>query len=145
MLMKTVSSRLQANCYPELRRKVRKLIQAFHCDLDKYDRDILKAIDPTPYLHFTRELGTHLIVLRSASDYPKAGEQIPYLFGTADREHILRSGMSIFECIDRERNTLAVHHFDGAKLHEIDMDKAKRVLQDYMDDVRRQWQRGPLE
>ena len=45
-------------------------------DLEKWDREIIEKMPGCPYLHYTRESGTHIVMMPPADSdyYPKAGE-----------------------------------------------------------------------
>jgi hypothetical protein len=117
-------------------------IEAFHNDLLKHDRRALVDTYPgTPFLHFTRECGTWVIMMPPAGSeaYPPEGEKIPYLFSRADRWHILAQIMPVFDSIERNRNTRLLLYFDGNRLHKASLARAKGILEEYVDGVQRTW------
>jgi len=109
--------------------------------LEVHDREWIERNPGVPFFHFTRECGTFLIGLIPAEDYPKVGETVPYLFGYADRYHILNEVLSMLEAIKgMYKNRLALH-FDGLTFREIDFNRAYTIAMDYTVKIRRQWTR----
>jgi hypothetical protein len=76
--------------------------------------------------------------MRPANDYPSKGQNVPFLFGQADRNHLLESGMDCINALER-CNRPVVHYWDGRKLSAIDFGKARGIYAHYMVDVRREW------
>lgn len=131
--------------YDELKQRCLPLIEAFHDDLLKHDKAIIEAHEPgTPFLHYTRACGTHLFMLIPAASYPRKGEFVRYLFGHADREHILSDLGKVIDSFVRDRDRgceaqKAVHYFDGKRLKLIDVRKAQEICFAYRCGIRREW------
>lgn len=110
--MPTIYEQLESKCLP--------LIKHYQTDLTEHDK---KAITENPhcrFLHYTNESGTYIIFLPEHDDpsFPPSGFAIPYLFGTATREHIARQIKSMAEYHIKPSNPqpIAVHYFNGKTL-----------------------------
>ena len=81
-----------------------KLIAGFtmiHYQSDfEYDKEFMEKCDPKEFIWIVRPNGTHIFRIYEPQDLPKAGEQVPYLFGMADRKHIVRDGLEAIEKIN---------------------------------------------
>lgn len=112
-------------------------------DLHKHDREALEKNAGVPFLHFTREAGTHMQFLPPADDacFPPAGVRVRYLFGTADRNHILDEHAATVRHYENSFNppALAIVHFDGLKLRIVSLKKAGEIVSAYQSAVRREW------
>ncbi len=116
-------------------------IVAYRDDLVKHDKAWLEDHPGIPFLHFTRDYGTHLIALFPADSptWPAPGVVVPYLFGTADREHILRETVTACDyCTDNSPHLLTMH-FDGKKFHHITDQNTKDIAIDYTRRVEHAW------
>ena len=129
--------------YQELERLCLPILESYLDDLIKHDRAAIT--DRTPFLHFTGSTGTHMIRLYPADHemWPNNGEQVPYLFGIANREHILKNGVveAVAYMPKVNRNQLALY-YDGTKLHKISQHNAEEVSRIYADGIRKQWKRS---
>jgi len=128
--------------YTELRDKVQGLIKNYRQDLTKHDRLFINKNPKIKMIHITRESGTHLIQLVKANKYPKNGERVKYLFGTANREEILKNNIDHINCVYRafgENSVKAVNYFNGVKWVNVTRGKAQSILDTYGKDIRTQW------
>jgi hypothetical protein len=126
---------LRAACLPHL--------QHYHGDLLRHDRRLIRRHPDLPFIHVTRDMGSHtqLMPLADHPLWPEQGKEVPYLFGKADRYHLLRDAegfMDYFIKNHRESSVL-VHHFDGRELHRIDYAKGDEILRQWARDVRQEW------
>ncbi len=128
----SIFAQLAAQCLP--------FIEAYHDDLLKHDRAAIgeETAPRTPFLHWTRPTGTHLLQFTPAEEYPPIGVQVPYLFASAGRDHILDQTVVIARYASTEA-VRAVHYFDGRALREISASKAIELAEDYRRSVQRQW------
>ena len=106
-------------------------ISHYKDDLLKHDKTQLEMYPERPFLHFTGDTGTHMMTLWFLRDYPKGYDRVPYLFGTADKEHMLRELTSTVNCLERCNRTDLILYFDGIKLHVIDYEKSKSIVAEY--------------
>ena len=129
------------NTYETLQQAVKHHIEAYMDDLTKHDRRWMEANPGVPFLHFTRSCGTHLLPLPGADTYPAKGQRVPYLFATADRNHMLSQVVSFCRhCADCE-TTKAIYYFDGKRLIHTSPDAAKETARQYQRRVWAQWKR----
>lgn len=66
-----------------------------HSDL-KVDFDFIRTYAPDRFIWITSECGTHFYRFWKNEELPRAGQRVPYLFGTATRERF----------VDKELETL---------------------------------------
>ena len=138
-LEKKGGEKLEKSIYMQLKKKAMPLIEAYHTDLTIHDKRWLRENPGVPFLHFTGETGTHLTRL-DTKGFPKKGERISYLFGTATREEILESNLSVVPDMKHRygRGKLAMY-FDGTRLREISYRRAASIAKDYEERVLSQW------
>lgn len=125
--------------YEQLFAAVNDVVKHYRDDLIKHDKAWLEENPGVPFLHFAGECGTDLIDHIPADKYPARGVRVPYLFGSADREHILRGITSIVESIEKSGSRPVVHYFNGRELIPIDFELAKRVAQNYRRHIKQEW------
>lgn len=129
--------------YMQVKERALPLMTHYQTDLTKHDRNALRNHDGTPFLHFTRETATHIVFFDSADSekWPPHGERVKYLFGTADRYHILNELMATPNHYDDPLSLPCklVLYFDGYRLKEIDTKQAIAITQQYIADIKRQW------
>lgn len=127
--------------YEQVQEKALPLIKAYQDDLIKHDKNALENYPEMPFLHFTGDTGTCLVFLPPASGYPKAGEKIPCLFGTAERFHILRDKERIVECMKTTNRQDLILYFDGEKLIETTQEKAEAIAWKYQERILLEWEK----
>ena len=120
-----VYDQLEAACLP--------LIKHYHDDLLKWDRECIEASPGVPFLHWTNEMGTHIVMLQPESEYPAKGVEVPYLFGTADRWHLVRQIEDATKYHVSHQPHHYCHYFDGQKLRFLhgDGDEALNIAKTY--------------
>jgi len=121
-----------------------EIITGFRDDLLVHDLNGIKQQTVnTPFLHYTRDTGTYMLHLIAASEYPAKDKFVPYLFGHADREHILHEAVNMVNCMaNRKFGQHVCHYFDGRKVRKITMDKAVEIIREYKVGIHRQWKAG---
>ena len=99
------------------------------------------AGDETPFISAARETGTDLWPLFPAdhSNFPARGERVPYLFGTADREHIARGTASGVQHSVKSNRVL--HYWNGRTLRRIDGARATAIASAWLAGVLAAWKR----
>jgi hypothetical protein len=129
----SVYKQLAAACLP--------LIEAYRDDLTRHDKASIEKDPELPFLHWTRSCGTTLVHLEPQDPLPKRGQRVPYLFGSADREHIVRQVAKVAElfCRENQPEPLTVHWFDGVKLRRISAKRALEVAHEYRRRLFDQW------
>lgn len=131
---KTAYEQLVDACLP--------LIEAYRDDLLKHDKLWFEQNPGVPFLHWTRPCGTTICGLPAADSYPKGGERVKYLFGTADRWHLLKEVVEMAEHHTRPSNSpeqFTCHHFDGKKLRKITIETAVDVARQYVRRIEAEW------
>lgn len=125
----------------QVKEKSLPFIKAFRDDLIKHDRSAIQKNPDIPFLHFTGENGTHIVQFHPATDYPPAGERVPYLFGTADRCHILNQHVDIVKHLVEKpdfRQELILYS-DGKSVKQIDGERALCLVDQYRIDIESAW------
>jgi hypothetical protein len=129
--------------YQELESLCLPLITHWREDLTKHDREGIEQEHPgVPFLHWTRDTGTNISFLIPWDAYPKLGEVVPFLFGVADREHLLNEVVGFAEWHAKGINDpkrFTVHYFDGKKLKQITVQKAVQIAKEYAAGIQRLW------
>lgn len=140
----TLRHKLECSAWYELKARCKPLLEAYHRDLLVSDRRRIIQHWGVPYLHWTRPTGTSLEHLHSHNSeaFPAKGIRIPYLFGTADRDHVLRSVSLIAETEQRMGSSILVQHFDGHSLKVIDYKTAIEIAHKHVRMVRYAWANG---
>lgn len=116
-------------------------IQHYHDDLLKHDKKSIEDnIENTPFLHFTGTMGTHLFFLEPAHKYPVKDDIVPYLFGHADRNHILdQVEVSVKWCRNSNRQSLILY-YDGTRISKVNQDIAESLAEEYVSNMKRKWE-----
>lgn len=130
----------QTGVFERLLRRISPIVTHYRSDLD-IDERLIGANQGEQFLHWARECGTTLHFLFGADhkSYPAKGVKVPYLFGTADRDHILRQASSIAICEQRLGSSRIVHHYDGKQLRQISIQDAVDIAHAHVRRVRYQW------
>lgn len=130
------------DAYAELERLTLPLIEHYHADLTTHDKREIAANPGTPFLHWTSDFGTHLIFLPPASEYPKFGETVPYLFGHAGREHVLREKVNMAEHFTKPANSphkYTCHYFNGFTVRCVSVQRAVEIAKAYSRPIEVEW------
>ena len=117
--------------HAQLVEKALPIITSYQNDLLVHDKNHLEMYPGRPFLHFTGDTGTHIITLFFIEDYPAKHEEVPYLFGHADRDHILGELTSVVEAMSRCNRMDLILYFDGNKLREVTYETAKAKVSEY--------------
>jgi hypothetical protein len=128
--------------YQELEAKVLPLMQHYQTDLTKHDKALLEQQPNVPFLHWACDSSTFLMLMIDASEYPKAGEVVPYLFSSADRWHLVNEAVNMASYFVRATNNperFTVHYYDGKQLSEINVEKALELARQYKERVTKGW------
>ena len=128
--------------YEQVREKSLPLIKAYHDDLIKHDKKSILENPGVPFLHFTGDTGTYAFFMISAEKYPAKGESMQYLFGRAERFHILGQFVKMVECMKRVNRQDLVLYFDGEKLTEITQEKAEDLAWKYQWRILTDWRKA---
>lgn len=119
-------------------------IKYYKEDLLVHDKDAIKAFPGVPFIHWTRDCGTQILLLRphDHDSWPKTdGELKPFIFSQCDRRKMIYELSEIakyFAKPDRDQ-IHKVLHFDGSALHEITKEKAVEIAIQWRRDVDSGW------
>jgi len=130
--------------YQELFEKVSPIIKFYREDLEKWDYESITKEDVgIPFLHFTGDTGTHMVVLHPADSkiFPPNGTKVEYLFGTANRNHILKEKLSKTQNMRTLNRQDCKLYFDGKRLKEISQEKTEKICLEYVNRVKRDWKK----
>lgn len=133
--MQTVLSKT----YQELHKRSFPHLKHYHADLTKWDYISISENEGIPFLHFTREAGTHMIMFYPSNWYPVG--KVPYLFGTVGREHILMDKKVSVEWVWENNRVLSALYFDGRKFKEVDEAESNYLIDNYIRNIRNEWRK----
>lgn len=133
------------NVYEQVREKSLPIIKAYYNDLIEHDKRAIEENPGVPFLHFTGDTGTYLFLMIPAEDYSAKGEVVPYLFGKADRNHILRQFPKTVEHMKQVNRQDLILYFSGKRLIEISQGRAEHIARRYADKIWRDWVRMEKE
>ncbi len=108
-------------------------LQNYHNDIE-IDRNSINTFPGVPFIHLSRDNGTHMIILQTEENLPAPGEQVPYLFGTRDRAGVIigiKESFDYFMSRDDEHH-YTVHYFNGEEVKKINMKTADEIVNDYI-------------
>jgi hypothetical protein len=126
--------------YTELEKKVLPTLEAYREDLTKHDREIIANNPGTPFLHWSRDYGTHIVMLITADKYPAKGVTIPFLFGHADRLHLVKSLVDMARYHSNSKNGKhTCLYFDGCRLRAITNERAVEIAEKYAEKLLSSW------
>lgn len=129
--------------FEQLHAKTKNFVQHYATDFE-HDKKSIQENPGARFVHIARSTGTSLSLFRTdLTHFPKKGEMVPYLFGTAGRERILKD--SVFEIEYYAQNygndqLYKIHYFDGKKLVKIDFKKAIELKNQYVRNVLQIWE-----
>jgi hypothetical protein len=113
------------------------------CDIDAKLICLCPVPGCRPFLHFSRSNGTHLEWLYSATDeaLPPKGEEVPFLFSTANREHIVRSTLISVQSILRSFGDVKLAlHYDGQRVEQVSFEKALDIARANVQSILSTWE-----
>lgn len=122
-------------------------IKDYQDDLLVHDKEWILANPGVPFIHATRNSGTHLIALRRLSDYPPEGVHVPYVFGQADRWKMMRDAKEWLSAVSRtwhDGDIKQYLYYEGSQLWPTTLKEATRIAEDYIKLVTRVWQEPAL-
>lgn len=130
--------------YKQLEERCLPLMKAYQNDLVKIDREMIEAKPDCRFLHWTCETNTHLTMLTPINDeeYPPCGKFVPYLFGTADRQHILKQKVVMAEYFTKPAHSpekYTCHYFTGKTLRQITVQEAVKIAKEYVRPIETKW------
>lgn len=110
-------------------------IKDYRDDLLVHDKNAIEEFPNVPFLHFTGESGTIIVFLMERRCYPKKGERVNYLFGTANRDHILEEVKNMVFYARKSTRQDLILYYDGQtdthNLFDITQDAAEQIIATY--------------
>lgn len=128
--------------YVQLKEKCLPLMVGYETDVTVHDKRIITGNPETPFLHWTRNMGTHISMMLPSDheSWPRPGVREKFLFGTRDRDGFLRAVIENARYFQGRNEPIElVLHFDGKKLREISIDDAVDIASGYIARMRREW------
>ncbi len=117
--------------YTDIKEKSFPIIESYHDDLVKHDKRWITDNPGVPFVHYTRIWGTHLISFDPVTSYPGKNVLVPYMFGRAGRDRILRGKMESGLYFDKSNQIKLIQYFDGSTIKTIKKPAALKLMQDY--------------
>ena len=131
---------MKESIYNQVEKLAAPIIKAYHDDLFKHDRRSIESNPGVPFLHFTGDTGTHIVLMEGAETYPPRTETAHYFFGNADRYHILDGKKSMVETMKRvNRGDLVLYYSGNGTVRKITQEKAEQIVSDYQRSIRSAW------
>lgn len=131
--------------YEQVREKALPIIKSFHNDLLVHDKRDIEKNPGIPFLHFTGDTGTYAFFMIPAEDYPAKGKLKPYLFGRADRNHILRQFVKVVDCMQTVNRQDLILYYNGKRLIEISQKRAESLAWKYQWRIIDEWTKTEKE
>lgn len=125
--------------YQRVKELALPVITEYKDDLLVHDRNEIKAFKKCDFIHMTRPSGTHMIIFRPSESYPVKGERIRYLFGTADRIHILNDTCGAVPYLLKEQNIELILYRKGDSITEITASEACDLVEEYRQAMLELW------
>jgi len=130
--------------YTALRQPVLAKLKAYRRDFLVHDRRAWRLYPGVEFLHFTRDNGTTLVILfpHDHPIWPAEGVQVKYLFGSADRWHILRQvpRLTDYECNPIQEPRL-IHHGRSGHVVTITPEAAIEIARNFERATQAAWNR----
>ena len=131
------------NTYEQVKAKADPWIKMYRKDLLVHDKNAIEGAPGMPFLHFTGETGTHIEFMPGPEDYPKKGERVKYLFGTADRQHILDQRVKCVKHMPKLTRQDVVLFYPGGNFNvrDISQEMANGIINDYRREIQLHWEK----
>jgi hypothetical protein len=127
--------------YEQLEKLSSPFIEGYWDDLLVHDKNTLETWPTTRFVHWTRNYGTYIVMMPLWNDecYPPDGQRVPYLFGTADRYHILDEKLNQAKYMTKHEGLRLTMYFDGKGLYEISAQRGVDFILEYTEGIRNDW------
>ena len=129
---------MKIEVYNKIKKNSLPLMTDYEGDLVEHDYNNIINSEKCSFLHFTRKMGTYLIKL-STVDYPAENRTIPYLFGTADRNHLLKQIITMVDYHKTNCVMVQYYNHNADTVDIISIDDALSIAQAYTRLVINRW------
>lgn len=126
------------NIYTTLYNKTKNDVKNFKSDFE-IDKKTIEANPGAKFIHLTREHGTALIMFMNPDSYPKKGERVKYLFGTTNREELIKGNLEGLQYYIKN-NPIQVHYFNGKDLKKIKPEQAAGIYKNHLNSILNTWE-----
>ena len=120
-----------------------QIIKNYRADLTKHDRSMINKNETTPFIHYTRESGTHIIFLGEPDTYPAPGETQPYIFGHCNRQQLLNNKLeehnAIFKSFGAETIKALTYSTGSGTVYPVNRETAAGIIDHYITAIKRAW------
>ena len=114
-------------------------LRHYHSDL-KHDFAFIQTCDPDRFIWITSESGTHFYRFWKNDELPKAGQRIPYLFGTATREQIVDNELEAFrDCFHEGSHDFYLIEPKIGTFRKIRQKEAVAMLEEHTENLHKLW------
>ena len=121
-----------------LEKAVQKDVKHFLSDFD-IDKKSIDKSNGKKFLFITREHGTNLQFLFPSDEYPEHKKRVKYLFGSTNREELLKANFESLEYYINN-NAKTILFFDGKTLTKIKGDQARNIYKTHSNSLKNQWE-----
>ena len=112
------------------KRQVAKMT-AYEADLT-YDRTEMDKYPGVPFIHVQRGTGTSMTMMHTIRSFPITNNlPVPYLFGHANRTHIVKDQADCLINFYQHETPLQITHYDGKDFHTISYEKMASLLREW--------------
>jgi hypothetical protein len=127
--------------YETIKIRALPIMDSYQNDLLNFDKAIIDNNPGVPFIHFTGTTGTHIEFLyqHDSEAYPPEGEKVPFLFGTADRNCIVRQKIHVLSALKHGNRTSLIQYYDGRKVKKITFDESIILIRAYVADILNKW------
>jgi hypothetical protein len=135
--------------YNELYKISSPKLKGYRTDLTKIDKEWIEKNKGVPFIHYTRENGTHILELFPVEHFPAPGEYVKFLFNMVDRRTLLDRTCEMAAYVElydkREGYNFTVCYYDGCSLKVIDHKKAIEIVRIYKNSILKEWNKYNYE
>ena len=111
----------------KMKRMVDKHVLSYKTDF-LVDKGIIEDKKPEQFIWIVRKCGTNFYEFYSDADLPHGDERVKFLFGTADRRHILTSQLSTLENSHEDAISFNLVTTENETIKEITRSEAVRLM-----------------
>jgi hypothetical protein len=111
--MKTITEKMQAI--------VERKVESYKTDFTTHDMQFIADNPEAKFIWIVRTMGTHVYRFHTNESLPAWGETVKYIFGYADRTHILRDELkSLRNCFEDSRHEFYIVDLEKQTITQTD-------------------------